>query len=58
MSGNEKKTYLNTPITTNENDIIGLSVCADKLSDAIDTISQLNATNSPFGVGKTSVIVY
>ena len=48
--------YLNTPITTKENDIIGLSVCADKLSDAIDAGAQMIAITSPFGAGKTSVI--
>ncbi len=56
MSGNEKMIYLNTPITTKENDIIGLSVCADKLSDAIDAGAQMIAITSPFGAGKTSVI--
>lgn len=56
MSNNEKMIYLNTPITTKENDIIGLSVCADKLSDAIDEGAQMIAITSPFGSGKTSVI--
>lgn len=56
MSENEKMIYLNTPITTKENDIIGLSVCADKLSDAIDAGAQMIAITSPFGAGKTSVI--
>lgn len=56
MSNNEKMIYLNTPITTKENDIIGLSVCADKLSDAIDEGAQMIAITSPFGSGKTSII--
>lgn len=56
MSNNEKMIYLNTPITTKENDIIGLDVCADKLSDAIDEGAQMIAITSPFGSGKTSVI--
>lgn len=56
MSENEKMIYLNTPITNKENDIIGLSVCADKLSDAIDAGAQMIAITSPFGAGKTSVI--
>lgn len=56
MSENEKMIYLNTPITTTKNDIIGLSVCADKLSDAIDAGAQMIAITSPFGSGKTSVI--
>lgn len=56
MPDNEKMIYLNTPITTKENDIIGLSVCADKLSDAIDSGAQMIAITSPFGSGKTSII--
>lgn len=56
MSENDKMIYLNTPITTKENDVIGLSVCADKLSDAIDAGAQMIAITSPFGAGKTSVI--
>ncbi len=56
MSDNKKMIYLNTPITAKENDIIGLSVCADKLSDAIDEGAQMIAITSPFGSGKTSVI--
>lgn len=56
MSDNKKLIYLNTPITTKENDIIGLSVCANKLSDAIDEGAQMIAITSPFGSGKTSVI--
>ena len=56
MPDNEKMIYLNTPITTKENDIIGLSVCADKLSDAIDAEAQMIAITSPFGSGKTSII--
>lgn len=56
MSDKENMIYLNTPITTKENDIIGLSVCADKLSDAIDSGAQMIAITSPFGAGKTSII--
>lgn len=56
VADNKKLIYLNTPITTKENDIIGLSVCADKLSDAIDEGAQMIAITSPFGSGKTSVI--
>lgn len=56
MSDKEKMIYLNTPITTKENDIIGLSVCAEKLSDAIDAGAQMIAVTSPFGSGKTSII--
>lgn len=56
MSDNKNMIYLNTPITTEKNDVIGLSVCADKLSDAIDTGAQMIAITSPFGSGKTSII--
>ena len=35
MSGNEKKTYLNTPITTNENDIIGNHIVGTRRPDRV-----------------------
>ena len=56
MSNKEKMIYLNTPITQKDSDIIGLSVYAEKISDAIDEGAQMIAITSPFGSGKTSVI--
>ena len=48
--------FLNTPVTDKAKDVVGLSVYAQKLSEAIDAGAQMIAVTSPFGSGKTSLI--
>lgn len=48
--------FLNTPISTEEDDIIGVGTHIRKLNAAIDSDAQMIAMTSPFGAGKTSVI--
>lgn len=48
--------FFNTPVTEEENDIIGVHSQVERLSKAIDSTAQLIAVTSPFGAGKTSII--
>ncbi len=52
----ENLLFLNLPISTETEDVIGLGSYAESLSDAIDSGAQMVAITSPFGSGKTSVI--
>jgi len=47
--------YMNTPITSLKDDIIGFSTHVDKLAAAIENGAQMIALTSPFGAGKTSI---
>lgn len=48
--------FLNTPISDNVQDIIGVETYVKKLNYAIDSGAQMLAITAPFGSGKTSVI--
>lgn len=48
--------FLNTPISSSENDIVGVGTYVEKLDRAIDAGAQMIAITSPFGAGKSSVI--
>lgn len=48
--------FLNTPVSDESDDIIGVGTHIKKLNAAIDSDAQMIAITSPFGAGKTSVI--
>lgn len=48
--------FLNTPVSSEQDDIIGIGTHIRKLNAAIDSDAQMIAVTSPFGAGKTSVI--
>lgn len=48
--------FLNTPISSADRDIVGVSTLVDKLNSAIDKGARMIAITSPFGSGKSSVI--
>ena len=48
--------FMNTPITTETDDVIGFSTQVEKLDSAIESGGQMLAITSPFGAGKTSVV--
>lgn len=59
MSGHEIKEeilFLNTPISRNIQDIIGVETHVKKLNYAINSGAQMIAITAPFGSGKTSII--
>lgn len=59
MSGHEIKEeilFLNTPISKNVQDIIGVETHVKKVNYAIDSGAQMIAITAPFGSGKTSII--
>lgn len=47
--------FLNTPIRSKDEDVIGLQAHVDSLQTAIDAGAQMIAVTSPFGAGKSSV---
>ena len=47
--------FMNTPIKTIDDDIIGFSTHIQKIKSAIDSHAQMIAITSPFGAGKTSI---
>ena len=53
---NEEILFLNTPISKNVQDIIGVETHVKKMNYAIDTGAQMIAITAPFGSGKTSII--
>lgn len=48
--------FMNTPITSADEDVIGLSTYVEKLDAAITAGGQMIALTSPFGAGKTSIV--
>lgn len=48
--------FMNTPISNQEQDVIGVEKYVDKLDAALDMGAQMIAITAPFGSGKTSVI--
>ena len=48
--------FLNTPISDNMQDVIGVDTYVRRLNYAIDSGAQMIAITAPFGSGKTSVI--
>ena len=48
--------FLNTPIESEDEDIIGIGAQVNRLAAAIDSDSQMIAVTSPFGSGKTSLV--
>ena len=56
MSYSDDFLFLNTPVSTEDDDIIGVGTHIRKLNAAIDSDAQMIAMTSPFGAGKTSVI--
>lgn len=48
--------FLNTPISSVDQDAIGVNLFVDKLNTAIDDGAQMIAIESPFGAGKSSVV--
>ena len=53
---NKSLIYLNTPITSCSEDVIGFSTHVEKLATAIEGGAQMIALTSPFGAGKSSII--
>lgn len=47
--------FMNTPISSPEEDVVGFSVHVDNLDAAITKGAQMIALTSPFGTGKTSI---
>lgn len=47
--------FLNTPISDDSQDIIGVNTYVEKLNASIDSGVQMIAVTSPFGSGKTSI---
>lgn len=56
MSYSDDFLFLNTPVSKEDGDIIGVETHIRKLNAAIDSDAQMIALTSPFGAGKTSVI--
>ena len=52
----EKSVILNQPITSEENDWIGVSVYVDKLDEAIKSGAGMIGITSDFGAGKSSLV--
>ena len=48
--------FMNTPITSADEDVIGFSTYVEKLDAAITAGGQMIALTSPFGAGKTSIV--
>lgn len=48
--------FMNTPISNQEQDVIGVEKYVNKLDAALDMGAQMVAITAPFGSGKTSVI--
>lgn len=48
--------FLNTPISSADQDAVGINLFVDKLNTAINEGAQMIAVTSPFGAGKSSVI--
>ena len=55
ISANKSLVFMNTPITTTSEDVIGFSTYVEKLDAAISNGGQMVALTSPFGAGKTSI---
>ena len=51
----EKLLFLNTPISEEIQDVVGVNVYVEKLCASIDSGAQMIAVTSPFGSGKTSI---
>lgn len=56
ISANKSLVFMNTPITTMREDVIGFSTYVEKLDAAISNGGQMVALTSPFGAGKTSIV--
>ena len=56
VSINNSLVFMNTPITSKSEDVIGFSTYVEKLDAAISNGGQMVAITSPFGAGKTSVV--
>lgn len=56
ISANKSLVFMNTPITTTSEDVIGFSTYVEKLDAAISNGGQMVALTSPFGAGKTSIV--
>ena len=48
--------FMNTPITSADEDVIGFSTYVEKLDAAITAGGQMIALTSPFGAGKTGIV--
>lgn len=48
--------FLNTPISSVDQDAVGVNLFVEKLNTAIDSGAQMVAIASPFGAGKSSVV--
>jgi len=55
-SKNDSLIFMNTPISSEAEDVIGFSTHVEKLDAAISNGGQMIALTSPFGSGKTSII--
>lgn len=53
---NDSLIFMNTPISSEAEDVIGFSTHVEKLDAAISNGGQMIALTSPFGSGKTSII--
>jgi len=56
VKNNNSIMFLNLPIGSSSQDVIGLDKYAERLSTAIDSGAQTIAVTSEFGMGKTSVV--
>lgn len=54
--GSKSLVFMNTPITSGCDDVVGFETHVEKLDAAIASGGQMIAVTSPFGAGKTSVI--